>query len=1290
MQKSSTSATTGSSFFGSKGSSSKDTVKIQYNIRINRIEGLPRTSKSTVWVSWKRGKKPDNHGESKHCVAKDGTAIIDHPFTINASLLKDKKGLYQPKKIKFSITEDKEKDPKDKDKGKKTSSLLGTVEVDLSQYAESKTERSRTFPINDKSKATANLSVSFQSSLLKVNGKSLIKTEDPLQKEILAGLGKQAIQVDGSEYFLKTEPDMSDPEATDFNLTSDHDSEGEGDEEDEVASFEDDAASASSVSSLKQADSSPLHKDHAKPESTSSTAATSISTTPRVASKEPKDETPETKLRKYKKKVKTLKSDLEKTNVSVSRLTKDRDEKMEEVKRMLNDMERIRERSKSIGDNVIGEYTTKIDTLTAQVTTLQSDNKELIEQLRIQKKQNSKEMNDIATMQSQMITINSEKRKLEERIKELEGLLINEMKEDSRKQPAVVQQPDATAALKQIIAQLEQSLNAANEKNLLQQSEARKEAERAKTQHEEELAAMRAKFAEAEEGHKKALTDLAANEQSVVSQVSGLNTEIDRVRSQVNSLMQLDMDNQDKISALTEQAADATTKNDELEKVKEQLESQIKLLNQQIDELRGTGHTVDEQATIIHAMESNLMELRQVNQSLKSELQSIKDQAVEDKKDNDNLQSDVKFLENQSREYRDSVDNLQSEIKQLNDQASEYQDTIGSLQSEIQSLKDQASEHQSTIGNLQAEIQSLKEQSDSNVQQASASASTLIQSLKDQVDKEKKERTNLQEIVQSLRDQAEEDRSEAQSLNDQVERYKRTIGDHQDEAMHARQRMNELSGQLKGMKKELSDANERVVSLETELDEAKQQQEQQGSSNNNSDSDEEDIDELKERIEKYKGKIKDLKQELEEKEEELIENKIKYEDSVQSLTEQSTTITNNDDNKNNNNNNNHQNNEEMDRLNGQVQVQQATIDELNEGIRAMEVRLNNATKDSDHVKQQLQQAKTELIKYKEDNSRIELEDLQNIERSIYWPELDFDRNDAPHSGISVWQLIDSIGGVSKPDNKRILSKITNALEKSFVRSGVDCKVICYWFSTIVHLLQKLQQSALIPQSADPTISGIEIFVTIKLISIIESKLEKLLLPSIFVPDSIILESQKAASKLSPSTSKPTHSINKLLAFLDSIICFLEEGRVCSKIASQLLNQVFYFINAQITNNFLQNPHVCRATMGFKVKMGVSRLKEWCSTTNYKSISDQLDSSLEAANLFVLDKSIFVDVEAIKPIFQKLNLLQIKKLLESFEPDDLSPDPLPAQLQKVLRDGWTRTSAPTNGPLLIDVSKKLKI
>ncbi|EGC31569.1 hypothetical protein DICPUDRAFT_156561 [Dictyostelium purpureum] len=1440
-------------------SGSKEDIKISYQIKIVKVTGLSKSSYAPLLISWKRGSKKENTGELK-TIPREGEAIVDHNLNINATITKTPKGFLE-KTILFTVKEEKI--------GKKPN-LLGTISVNLAQYAESKTEKTHPFPIQDKTKVVCNLYLSIQSSWLRVNGKSLVKAEGN-QKEILQELGKQKFSHEGNDYFLQTEQDMSEPDQTDFG---DHDS----DNEEEHVDFDDDSNDKSNVSTLSRKSSSSsidkesLHSGSGTPSkdthSDSTTSTTTTTPLPLIKESSEKDLTlaaANLKLKKYKKQIKQLTADLEKTKTACNGLTKDRDEKVEEIKKMLDDMETIKDRSKSVGNGVIADYTKQIDTLNDKLAAINKDNENLKIQLQRERNQSSQDSNQVTVLQNQLITVNSQLNTIRNENTQLNGTVRNleaQLRESSSNKPEELQNALATVQnlhleLNQLRGQIAQTTEE-NRSQFIQLEQERLKSNSSESninRIEQEKANLQQRLEHYERTIHLQLEDFEKEKLKISAEVGELKQKLTNYEQLEKELEELkeklavaEKSNESSAaSASEEQEQKQRELQDEVVQLKDKLtakeslfketEDQLEEKSIQLDEKTGQ---LDEKNNEIKSLQDKLKQFEESSNS--SENQEVTLKLQEKEQEISNLTQEIKVFEAQilerQQQYTNEIEQLKSTIESLESKLNEAQlnsqDGNQEFESKIKQLQVELEEKDQIIKDREADILAAKEvsslyeneknqmakefESVQNQVQQLQSSSEEYEQLKEKFDKlknkkdtykvlctnqkvqieqlEEKQKSSIQESsnlgeqqqeIEELTNQLEtlkskliHETNENNSIQDENSQLKSQVVSYQLESDSKQKIIIEYQDLISQLEKDLESSKEEKEKLHSELTEAQEQlSNKKGSDDESSDSDNDEVEEFKEKIQYQKEKIKALKEDLEQKQDEWIDIKIKMEETIQSKHDEIERLTSQQGSSGNEAaeveklvNENNQLKQEIERLKERqesmvpitvpvpttkddshlfeeienhkknIERYENLYEKEQDKVKSLKEQLEELNLKNDEISQELQDLRVNVEQQRlsvpgspmsarsmnstatgvaeVEDIKKEMEENKNIEQSIYWSELDFDRNNVPHCGNNVWQMVDSIGGLANAKNQRMLTKIVTALEKSFLRSGNDCKFISYWFSTVSYILYKINQAGYTQESSNPLKSGVEIsvnnFVTpapeiggsfirdlqslnlsiySKLLSVTEIKLEKVLISSVFLPDSIILEAQKSPiskNSSSPNSTKNSssgNSINNLLSILDGVITFLKEGRIFDSISSQFLNQVFYFMNAQITNYLLSNSKVCTTTQGLEVKMGVSRLKEWCSQTPYKSASQQLDSSHEASNLLVIDKNVFVDIDAIKSIFQKLNLHQIKQLLESFTPDNLSPDPLPMVLKKALESNWRQTFDINSLPLLIDSTKKFK-
>lgn len=122
---------------------------------------------------------------------------------------------------------------------------------------------------------------------------------------------------------------------------------------------------------------------------------------------------------------------------------------------------------------------------------------------------------------------------------------------------------------------------------------------------------------------------------------------------------------------------------------------------------------------------------------------------------------------------------------------------------------------------------------------------------------------------------------------------------------------------------------------------------------------------------------------------------------------------------------------------------------------------------------------------------------------------------------------------------------------------------------------------------------------------------------------------------------------------------LEDHHILKSIGKQIFSQIFYFMSASALNKMLTCVEFCRASRAYAMKMAYSHLEIWATRRDlFMPLREHFEMVLQACSLLMLDKSVCANEEIINTAFRKLNAKQIKQLLNSFQPDDLAPNPVP--------------------------------
>ncbi|KAN0003700.1 hypothetical protein ACTFIZ_009866 [Dictyostelium cf. discoideum] len=341
-----------------------------------------------------------------------------------------------------------------------------------------------------------------------------------------------------------------------------------------------------------------------------------------------------------------------------------------------------------------------------------------------------------------------------------------------------------------------------------------------------------------------------------------------------------------------------------------------------------------------------------------------------------------------------------------------------------------------------------------------------------------------------------------------------------------------------------------------------------------------------------------------------------------------------------------------------------------------------------------------------------------IEQCIYTQPLTFiDGNGSVAS--SLYEQLTDICAFSQ-ENGKLFTKVYTALQQALERSMYNSTDLAYWLSNIsglIHLIKDGPNN--IDDDRDPIIDGVLIMQNNSFSSTSQRKtpsqtfyyqLENLLRESY----SLLLHSiyNKLRPKLTKiisfgtcildkktnrfSAAENDADINKICNILQKYINLLKDKFIFDSIIQQFFSQTFHFISYTLLNEVLNGENYCTPSSGFKIKLSLSKMDDWLSSSEERELllpaRDHFMSIIETANLMVIDKSIFTDSDSVISAFETLNILQIKKLLEIWKPDNLSPDPIPkkiiASLNQQLDLNTHQRNLVVDPTILIDVQPKL--
>jgi len=84
----------------------KDEIKAKYTISLKNVFNLDDCDGKTIFISWKRGSKGANSGESKKVTVSGKIAVFGEEISIDSTLQQEKKSKkWESKKIEFVLKE---------------------------------------------------------------------------------------------------------------------------------------------------------------------------------------------------------------------------------------------------------------------------------------------------------------------------------------------------------------------------------------------------------------------------------------------------------------------------------------------------------------------------------------------------------------------------------------------------------------------------------------------------------------------------------------------------------------------------------------------------------------------------------------------------------------------------------------------------------------------------------------------------------------------------------------------------------------------------------------------------------------------------------------------------------------------------------------------------------------------------------------------------------------------------------------------------------------------------------
>jgi hypothetical protein len=680
------------------------------------------------------------------------------------------------------------------------------------------------------------------------------------------------------------------------------------------------------------------------------------------------------------------------------------------------------------------------------------------------------------------------------------------------------------------------------------------------------------------------------------------------------------------------------------------LEEQITALKKQLDEVKAQGgkQRPDKEDALQRQVQELTDSMKEKDNAIvaqKQEVETLKKSNFEAIKEKDKMiASQKQELEN----LRKSGGDTKLAEKELNDRIKEKDSTILSLKQELEKLTksnaDAVKERDSTILSLKQEVHGLKESSG--------------------------EKDELRKRIKELNRANEDTEEEVQALKAQVEQLKK--------APQASVAVSTPSEDTKRLQRELAEKDEKISELEREVNLLKRK-------SNDADL----IQEYKDKVDNYKAKLKTVQEESDRKLEQASDLESELRNKIRDLEDDrdhSARSANKGQDKEREKYERDLEKEKESRKKAEKEAMKLRekLEELEDTVRS---NGNHAPNGKDGT-----------------SSSLESDRQKKVLSAVYSHIGQYSSEDGvSESALAVWAvLLDTRAYLDDNDEHRsTIDNVISVLKTACNSMPNDMNMLFYWLSTTCALLHMLrdESDAHSNNDRDPIIDGVyqptkepspssplqdrlewlAFSVYKQLVSVICDKLMPELAP-------VIIEK--------PLTDKNRTQVktSAVMRILDRVLARTRNHYLYDAVTQQLFVQLFYAIDAHLVNIVLQKTKLTPSS-GFQIKLGLSHLEDWISQPESNPgerallapCVGQLDGLRDVGGVLVLDKALLADASTLQSIFKALNLRQVKRLLEVFEPDQLAQGELPSSVRHAIQTTWNNPQA-ASLPLLFDPSK----
>ncbi|CAB1352918.1 unnamed protein product [Coregonus sp. 'balchen'] len=266
------------------------------------------------------------------------------------------------------------------------------------------------------------------------------------------------------------------------------------------------------------------------------------------------------------------------------------------------------------------------------------------------------------------------------------------------------------------------------------------------------------------------------------------------------------------------------------------------------------------------------------------------------------------------------------------------------------------------------------------------------------------------------------------------------------------------------------------------------------------------------------------------------------------------------------------------------------------------------------------------------------------------------------------------------DDQKVHSLLTssiNAIKKVLKKNNNDFEMTSFWLANTSRLLHCLKQysgdEAFMTQNTAKqnehclknfdlaeyrqVLSDLSIQIYQQLIKVAEHMMQPMIVSAMLESESIpSLAGVKPMGYRNRSSSMDgegpgSYTLEALIKQLGQFHGVMGEHGLDPEIASQVVRQLFYSINAITLNNLLLRKDVCSWSTGMQLRYNISQMEEWLRGKNLHQSGAvvNIEPVIQAAQLLQVKKKTSQDAEAICSLCTVLTMQQIVKILNLYTP-----------------------------------------